>query len=603
MAELSLLLKATTVLTLALAAVHLLRRSRASIRALLLVSAFAVLLVLPVAAALIPPRTIVIPLASPDSFLVFGDVATPAWSSAVAPATTDVQPQPVRFAFPPLAATLRIIWAAGAILCGGIVLTALLRLRRMRHHAIPWLEGGALLESAARQAGVTRRVILFLHPDLPAPMTCGLLRPAIGLPIDATCWPEPDVRDALVHEMEHVRRGDWITHLLARFVCALYWFHPMVWPALRQLSLESDRACDDAVLHGSEGTAYAEQLLLLARRIKRQSAVPMLSMAGRSNLALRVAAVLDSRVARGRAGAIATVTVAILTMALALMISPLQAVGGFPAPARAPQSPQADGQAPAFEVTSIKRNTSSDPARGRVEPGRFTAVNTPLLQIVRQAYDLLPSQVLNAPDWMQSERYDILAKAPEGVALTVQSLTPFLRDLMTQRFAFTAHFETRELPIYELVVARRDRTPGPRLEQADIDCTVPVAGPTPGRPPSEKPVCSLVGLGGRYYQVRGYPLSRFAQVLGSPAGRVVVDKTGLAGAWNLELDFTPDTLNAALGDPSAISALQEQFGVKLDPNAPSLFTALQEQLGLKLEPARGPVNVLVIDRVERPTEN
>ena len=108
---------------------------------------------------------------------------------------------------------------------------------------------------------------MLLHEALPGPMTCGVLHPAIVLPPDAQIWDQEDLNRAIVHELEHVRRGDWVSHCLARAVCAVYWFHPLVWIAWRQLALEAERSCDDAVLGRSEATAYADQLVGLAQAV------------------------------------------------------------------------------------------------------------------------------------------------------------------------------------------------------------------------------------------------------------------------------------------------------------------------------------------------
>src|SRR5262245_11024602 len=116
-------------------------------------------------------------------------------------------------------------------------------------------------------------------------MTCGVLRPVVMLPDDAQRWDEKDLERAFVHELEHVRRCDWAVHCLARVACAAYWFHPLVWTAWRQLTLEAERACDDAVLGNSEATVYADQLLGLARRRSAVRRSPALAMANRSDLA------------------------------------------------------------------------------------------------------------------------------------------------------------------------------------------------------------------------------------------------------------------------------------------------------------------------------
>jgi uncharacterized protein (TIGR03435 family) len=134
-------------------------------------------------------------------------------------------------------------------------------------------------------------------------------------------------------------------------------------------------------------------------------------------------------------------------------------------------SAQEVGSPSAFEVASIKRNVSGDPGRGRTEPGgRFTATSAPVIQLIRLAYDnLAPDRILNVPEWVMSERYDVIAKAPEGTPPRTMGL--LMRSLLQDRFAFEAHFETREMPIYELVLARQDGKLGPNLQQASCDCT------------------------------------------------------------------------------------------------------------------------------------
>src|SRR5690606_37608319 len=152
----------------------------------------------------------------------------------------------------------------------------------------------------ASDFGIRRRVQVLLHESLSGPMTCGVIRPAIILPKDAQTWAADDVHRAIIHELEHVRRADWLSQCLARAIAACYWFHPLVWVAWRQLALEAERACDDAVLRASEAAEYADQLVLLAQRLST-SRQPQLAMANRSDLATRVLAVLDGGQRRSRA--------------------------------------------------------------------------------------------------------------------------------------------------------------------------------------------------------------------------------------------------------------------------------------------------------------
>jgi TonB family protein len=169
-------------------------------------------------------------------------------------------------------------------------------------------------------------VDVLLSDGLSGPMTCGAARPAIVLPTDAASWSSEDLTRAMVHELEHVMRRDWAIHCLARAVCAVYWFHPLVWMALRRLELEAERACDDAVLETSEPTAYADQLVAIARRLSATAKTPLPAMASRADLASRVSAVLDARQRRGRAGVLCVTVATAAAAALVLTISPLRMV-------------------------------------------------------------------------------------------------------------------------------------------------------------------------------------------------------------------------------------------------------------------------------------
>lgn len=220
-----------------------------------------------------------------------------------------------------------LLWAAGAVVFSLSFAAGVWQLRHIRRTALPWLDQRATIASLAERAGVTRPVDLLLHEEIDVPMTCGFRHPAVILPADAAAW-EPDaLRRALVHELEHVRRRDWWLHVAARAVCGLYWFNPLAWSAYRQMTLEAERACDDAVVVNEEGTQYAEQLVALARRLSSRAARPALAMANRSDLSRRVTAVLNDRQVRGRAGLLRTSLVTALAAMLALSIAPMRVIG------------------------------------------------------------------------------------------------------------------------------------------------------------------------------------------------------------------------------------------------------------------------------------
>jgi beta-lactamase regulating signal transducer with metallopeptidase domain len=328
MAEATLVIKVTVIFTIALVAAGAAGRARASVRSLILAAAFGAALALPLVSAVGPEHEVSIPEAYAPAFLVEQEPATAA-VTATAAATLPAADVASRH-LPLFLWLTRGLWLLGFVVTVAPLLLGLWRVRQARGRSRLWVAGqqvAAALPPASSQRGVA----VLLHDDVVTPMTCGWIRPTIVMPADAPQWSAADVRQALVHELEHVRRRDWPIHVLARFTCALYWFHPAAWLAWRQLTLECERACDDAVVAQAESTAYAEQLVALARRFTKRSAAPMLSMADRRTLSTRVAWILNADVARGRAGLTATALVLTAAVAAAAAIAPVQAV-----PAAAP---------------------------------------------------------------------------------------------------------------------------------------------------------------------------------------------------------------------------------------------------------------------------
>jgi uncharacterized protein (TIGR03435 family) len=174
-----------------------------------------------------------------------------------------------------------------------------------------------------------------------------------------------------------------------------------------------------------------------------------------------------------------------------------------------------------------------------------------------------------------------------------------LQDLLEDRFKLRARREKREMPVYALTLARSDGKLGEGLRASSIDCAAMrgrggrVGAPPGPPPPGERPMCGM-RMGPNQVLASGVPLVQLTQVLSQLTQRIVVDRTGLTGNFDIDLSFTPDRMPQGSPPP----------GVPLpsiDPNGPSVFTAVQEQLGLKLESERAPVEVLVIDHVEPPT--
>ena len=278
---------------------------------------------------------------------------------------------------------------------------------------------------------------------------------------------------------------------------------------------------------------------------------------------------------------------------------------GVPAAAWLRAQTQAPERLPSFEVASVKQNMSGDSRMRMVtQPGgRLVVTNAPLMGLIATAFSVADSQsmirsrVLGGPSWIDSERYDIDAKAAAEFQPTPgghsSEMILMLRSLLEERFKLRTHRETRELPVYELVVARADGKLGPGLHKSDVDCDAVIAArrggaPPPPRQPMEPPPCAL--MAGPARTIAGAAsMQQITAHLAVRMERPVIDKTGLTDRFDFTLAFTPDQMPTTAPPPGV---------PPIDPNGPSLFIALQEQLGLKLQPAKAPMDVIVIDSIE-----
>jgi uncharacterized protein (TIGR03435 family) len=221
---------------------------------------------------------------------------------------------------------------------------------------------------------------------------------------------------------------------------------------------------------------------------------------------------------------------------------------------------------PAFDVTSVKANTSGARAVGgpgdRFSNGQLHTTNVPLRLLIRQAFQLFQeNDIVGGPSWLDTDRWDIAGKAQSPTV----AMLPMVRSLLRDRFKLTAHYEKRDLPVYALVLARTDGRLGPSIR------------PTQEPPNFRQGIGSLAGRAS---------IAVLVSTLSSATERHVVDRTGLRGTYEMNAHWTPLNLpNGVVPDV---------------PDSPSVFTAVQEQLGLKLESTTAPVDVLVIDKVEKP---
>ena len=265
-------------------------------------------------------------------------------------------------------------------------------------------------------------------------------------------------------------------------------------------------------------------------------------------------------------------------------------------------------QEPRFEVVSVKRNAGGGVGSMMdIQPGgRFSVSNLAVRQVIVRAFGIQPFQLTGGPDWLQSERYDIQAKAPDDAVVTGDAINVMLQAMLADRFKLKVRRETRESPIYELVFARSDRRLGEKLRQTSADCVANRGRETqPGGPtaapaligPADPVPCGMIMIGGNRLAAGGQTMTRFATMLVPRVQRIVVDNTGLTGLYDFDLQFLPDQGYGRAGADGPV----RMYLVAAD--VPPLMTAIQDQLGLKLQAARGAVEYVVIESIERPSED
>jgi bla regulator protein blaR1 len=422
-----------------------------------------------------------------------------------------------------------------------------------------------------RRVRAARSSAIPLPLDLPIPAmrttarmepgVFGVWRPVLLLPEGLEERLTTAEFDAVIaHEVFHVRRYDNLTGAIHMAVEAIFWFHPLLYWLGARLVEERERACDEAVLSAcGDPQVYAGGIVAVCKFYLESPLVCTSGITG-SDLKKRVEAIVANRkpqplVRRKRLLLAAAGCAAIVWPILSGMVNTPRV--------RAESQAQPHGDARMeFEAAVIK---PSDPTHVGMQifspgPGRLTVMTATLKDMTAFAYHLRRHQVAGGPGWFDGDKYDITAKAVGRV--TNEQLKLMLQSLLATRFQLTFRRETRELPVYELVVAKG----APKLHKV------------------EKAGLGL-GLGETRLNGRGATMATLAASLSDKVGRVVRDKTGLTGYYEFTLTWAPE------GAPAD------------DRPQPDLFTAVQEQLGLKLEPAKGPVEVLTVDHAAKPSEN
>jgi bla regulator protein blaR1 len=457
------------------------------------------------------------------------------------------------------------------------------------------------------------------------PGVFGIVRPVLLLPQGIEQRLSPGQWNAiLAHELCHVRRRDNLTATIHMAVQAIFWFHPGVWWIGAKLIDERERACDEEVLRlGNTPRDYAEGIVNVC---KLYTESPMACVAGvtGSDLKKRIEAIMRNRTIRKL-----TAARKILLAGAGMAVAGIPVTIGFMhAPAARAQSSSAE--VPKWEVVSIRRCEAPPPnpgGRGKAGPGgagpgRYSLRCRKVEDLINEAYIMFADgrglnphafyeTLTGGPGWIRSDLYDIEAK-PEGRPSREMMGGPMMQALLEDRFKLKIHREVRQVPVYELVIGKG----GPKMPKVD-EATCPkvtpeeriallkAGQPLPNDCGAQRWVFPRNGMMSE--NDHGLTLDQYASGLTRVLDRAVIDKTGLKGLFDFHVDFSPDQTTPAFMPGGVMKGAgtpnSPPIGDAPEPTGPSFVTAIQEWLGLKLQPAKEPGDFLVIDSIERPSEN
>ena len=560
----------------------------------------------------------------------------------------------------------------GVWFCGGATVLFFWCLRWRRIHLAlsrgQAVKSGREFEALRRReggAGVTRQIDLIACSFALEPGILGIFRPVLLLPKGISDRLTDAQLDAiLAHELCHVRRRDNLAATVHMLVEALFWFHPLAWWIGARLVDERERACDEEVLRmGSDPHVYAEGILKVCEFYLESPLSCVAGVTG-SNLKKRIEAIMSHHIALNLSlvkklflsamAALAVASPVVFGLLNATRgraqsqpqntdsIAPFEAVtikpsktgepmAGFRIKAdkpgigvarsfkperfasrTQPQAKNTDTVAPIYEVVSIKPHKYGDELfKMMYEQDGFSAIMVTLPMLIGTAYGVEGSKIIGAPNWLDSEKYDVEARMENFVANRLREMSEdqlnverrrMLQALLADRFKLTLYRQTTQLGVYVLAVAKN----GPTLQEAK-----PGNAYLNGLKDNGEPLGAGVFKLGRYVGGRGeligqgLPMMKLVRLLSEDIlNRSVIDNTGLTGNYDFTLQWT-------IGDESQGPMFKDTGdhpqvtgSIPLPEfSGPSFFNAIQEQLGLKLEPQNSPGEVLVIDHVEKPSEN
>lgn len=509
----------------------------------------------------------------------------------------------------------RISWIAITIValwcCGCVVML----LRWVR----PWLRARCIVKAAApasnsteatalwnaaANARVNRRINVALTSQALEPGIFGVFRPLL-------MWPEglsqqldeAQIQAIMAHEVEHVRRRDNLCSAVHAFVEVLFWFHPAVhWMRLK-MSEERERACDERVLlQSAQPQKYAESILKVCA-FCLESPLPCVAGVSGSDLKLRVLRILKHRSEKTLTTGRRILLSAMATCTIALPIG----LGVVRGQAGTVTNTGAAVNLPKYEVASIKP-AASDEGRSifRLTPDGMAMQGVAMQMLLRTAFGVEPDRIIGAPSWVSSKRYDIEAKvapedAPKLEKIKAEDRSAMLLPLLVERFNLKYHHETRDLPMYTLVVAKG----GPKLTASKEGSASDASGTGAGAPKGPANMRGRMMMMPGRIEGQSATVDVLARMLSPQLGHTVVDKTGLTGNYDYTLQWTPDdaAMPMAGGPAGGPGGAPGREANAAEAGGPSLFTAIEEQLGLKLDSTKGPVDVIVIDHLDLPSAN
>jgi bla regulator protein blaR1 len=504
-----------------------------------------------------------------------------------------------------LPSILGAIWFIGFLVVAGISWIRWHRLKTLVRQAQPLIEGPevTVLRALEQDSGVKNPVPFLVSSGSMEPGIFGILRPVL-------IWPEgisnhlsePQLRSILAHELWHVRRRDNLAAALHMLVEAAFWFHPVVWWVGAQMVDERERACDEQVLQsGNQPDVYAESILKACRFCVEAPLTCVSGVAG-SNLKRRIVRIMNRQLGRNLT---LRGKLTLAALAVAAVAAPI-AVGVYNSPQASAQEDRTAEPAVAFDQATIRPGNPSDSNTSvQIQPGMFIEKNASLTSLIAFAYGVHDYQITGLPAWADTERFDIDASWKEtpgtpkimmGSANSVEisggspaspppppppppgammthlgpgKMQQMLKTLLAERFNLKIAPQTQNLPVFDLVIAPGGAKLTPTFSSADVSVS--------GKSLPLVQVRSSFNSGGHELIVSNASPAAFADLVSQQLNRQVVDKTGLTGLYEIMIHWpqgqTPEDIGAAIED----------------------------QLGLKLEPGQGPVKVLVINQVEKPT--